>query len=438
MKETLITIAMPVYNSGIYLDESIGSLLSQTFSNFELYCMNDASTDGYTIDKLNKFSLKDNRIKTIHQKENHGPGFECNLVIDMAKGDYFIRLDSDDIYDSDMLEKMVTQIRKFDADVCVSGMRLFSNNSNKMVEEWLPMELPNETGIISSFKLTDIGKDNALSYSASSACNKLVRTDLLRSSGIRFAEYRYYEDAIYADRVSLHANRIVYANARKPLMSYRRDVCGQLTDNPNTKEMLRYVSDLWLSEQDKNDEAKMRMLQHRFMRRFLKGINSITDVTLKKEFYTIGQNFARERMPENYLIKTNPKHSLFLQGLIELSFESGWYIDENVYITQLYLNINKLELIFSGSKKIVILGNGKRSDALQKILKRYNKEDVLVTDQNPEVIKAGKTKEGYNLVAIDKIQDDKVLIASNHDIYQAVADESIVSLIDLEAYCPIN
>jgi len=89
-----VSVVMPVYNGGGYLISAIKSVLSQTFSDFELLILNDASTDG-SFDIIEKF--KDKRIYLINRKENIG--LQNNLFdgFNLAKGKYIARMDQDDI-----------------------------------------------------------------------------------------------------------------------------------------------------------------------------------------------------------------------------------------------------------------------------------------------------------------------------------------------------
>ncbi len=89
-----VTIAMPVFNAGEYLRLSVLSILSQTFSDWELIILDDGSTDG-AINSI--LDLKDERILIIHDGRNKGLAARLNECIDLARGEYFARMDQDDI-----------------------------------------------------------------------------------------------------------------------------------------------------------------------------------------------------------------------------------------------------------------------------------------------------------------------------------------------------
>lgn len=92
----IISVVMSVYNSEKYLSESIESILSQTFSDFEFIIIDDGSTDKSN-SILNKFARSDARINIITNLENIGLANSLNKGLHIAKGDYVARMDSDDI-----------------------------------------------------------------------------------------------------------------------------------------------------------------------------------------------------------------------------------------------------------------------------------------------------------------------------------------------------
>ena len=91
-----ITVIMPVYNSGHYLDDAVKSVLSQDFDSFELILVDDGSTDG-TSEKCDILSQNDKRVVVIHQS-NGGICNARNEAIKIARGEYLAFADHDDTY----------------------------------------------------------------------------------------------------------------------------------------------------------------------------------------------------------------------------------------------------------------------------------------------------------------------------------------------------
>ena len=89
-----VSVIIPVYNGEKYLQKAIDSILNQTFTDFEIIIVNDASIDG-TADILD--SLNDPRIHIITHKNNSGPSESRNDAIRNSSGKYIAIMDSDDL-----------------------------------------------------------------------------------------------------------------------------------------------------------------------------------------------------------------------------------------------------------------------------------------------------------------------------------------------------
>ncbi len=109
----LVSIIMPAYNAEEYIEEAIRSVLSQTYQNWELFIINDGSTDT-TEDKIASFT--DERIK-YYKKKNGGVSSARNLGLENMKGDFFCFLDADDYFTSNSLE---SRIAVFKSDKLIS------------------------------------------------------------------------------------------------------------------------------------------------------------------------------------------------------------------------------------------------------------------------------------------------------------------------------
>jgi glycosyltransferase involved in cell wall biosynthesis len=100
----LISVVMPVYNALPFLDESITSILEQTFTEFEFVIHDDASTDGST-EALREWSRKDSRIRLYESEKRLGPSGSSNAVVAKASAPIVARMDADDIAHPDRLRR---------------------------------------------------------------------------------------------------------------------------------------------------------------------------------------------------------------------------------------------------------------------------------------------------------------------------------------------
>lgn len=99
-----VSVLIPVYNASSFLRETINSVLSQTFSDFELILLNDCSQDN-SEQIISEFD--DDRIRYYKNERNLGIAPTRNKLIDFSNGEYLAVLDNDDIMKSDRLEKQV-------------------------------------------------------------------------------------------------------------------------------------------------------------------------------------------------------------------------------------------------------------------------------------------------------------------------------------------
>lgn len=106
MSNPLISVIMPIYNSENFLDEAISSILNQTFTDFELIAINDASTDN-SLSIIKKYANDDERVIIINNDINNGFITNLNRGIKIAKGKYIARMDSDDIANSERFVKQI-------------------------------------------------------------------------------------------------------------------------------------------------------------------------------------------------------------------------------------------------------------------------------------------------------------------------------------------
>ena len=99
----IVSIIIPAYNSGNYLAETLGSVLSQTYSDWECIILDDGSTDN-TFSIAQEYSKKDNRFYYFHQT-NQGPAVARNNAIRRSIGEYILPLDADDLISNSYIEK---------------------------------------------------------------------------------------------------------------------------------------------------------------------------------------------------------------------------------------------------------------------------------------------------------------------------------------------
>jgi glycosyltransferase involved in cell wall biosynthesis len=109
--EDLVSVIMPAYNCADFIGETIKSVISQTYQNWELIIVDDFSTDD-TGNVVFEFMKKDHRINYFKLKHNSGAAVARNEAIKLSKGKYLAFLDSDDIWFPEKLTKQIDFMKK--------------------------------------------------------------------------------------------------------------------------------------------------------------------------------------------------------------------------------------------------------------------------------------------------------------------------------------
>lgn len=123
----LVSIITPSYNSEKFISMTIDSVLRQTYRNWEMIIVDDASTDN-TCTIIYDYCKKDNRIKLIRLKKNSGAAVARNRAIEKSKGKYIAFLDSDDIW---LPEKLKIQV-----EFMLKNKHLFTYSAYKKIDEY--------------------------------------------------------------------------------------------------------------------------------------------------------------------------------------------------------------------------------------------------------------------------------------------------------------
>ena len=176
----LISVVMPAYNAEKYIAAAIESVISQTYTSWELIVVNDCSRDN-TLQIAQRFADKDPRIKVIDNTENIGVAGTRNKGLDAAAGSWVALLDSDDIWHSDKLEKQLETAHSTGADIIYCSYGIIDENGSRSLEDFtVPAE-------------TDFEKFLAVSVISSST----VMLSREIASQYRFITDFYHEDLVY-------------------------------------------------------------------------------------------------------------------------------------------------------------------------------------------------------------------------------------------------
>ena len=202
----MVSVVVPVYNVEPYLAECVESIYAQTFRDYELLLIDDASTDG-SGRLADELAAKDVRARVIHLVKNGGLGPARNRGVRESIGKYIAFVDSDDWVKRDYLSDLVVAAEKYQADVvCMGDERYFpqEDGSWRVEPHWKPTTqdailTPDKKGrveVVLAGQLSNI------------ACGKLISRELFAGTGLRF-EPILSEDTLFAFELLYQAGTYV-------------------------------------------------------------------------------------------------------------------------------------------------------------------------------------------------------------------------------------
>lgn len=191
----LISVIVPVYNVAPFIEKCIRSLVQQSYQNIEIILVNDGSTDN-SGNICDDWKMRDSRIHVIH-KQNGGLSDARNAGIEVAKGNFYSFIDSDDYIAKDALEQMVSAIYTTNSDIAICNMkRVFSDGTTQ--DFYCPVS--------TQVKLSGLNRFETLKQP--SVCNKLFKAELFLD--VQFPYGKFYEDTFVYHEVLYRASSIVF------------------------------------------------------------------------------------------------------------------------------------------------------------------------------------------------------------------------------------
>lgn len=155
----LVSVIIPCYNQGKYIEECIESVKNQTYKNIEIIIINDESTEQLTIDVLNNLS-KDQELLILNIK-NSGVSYARNYGIKKSSGKYILPLDADDKIESTYIEKCVNILEKNKAEIVYCLCRNFEANNKLLCLKDFSVKIMLQTNVVfcsAMFKREDYDK----------------------------------------------------------------------------------------------------------------------------------------------------------------------------------------------------------------------------------------------------------------------------------------
>lgn len=233
----MITVVIPIFNTAPYLRKCLESVIHQTYSDLEIILINDGSTDNSEQLCL-EYADKDNRIIYI-RKKNEGPGSVRNLGIQLAHGEYFTTIDSDDWWDLTFCAKLLQAAQQFNADITLCDfMNVEMNNDTLLSQTPSRMRItPNRTHCAKQEPVL-VNTCRTIFW------GKLYKSAFLKTIQIE-QPHTPFEDMATTPLITVLADRIV--RIPEILYYYLRNRSDSITNLPSTKRYFVHALKLIVS-----------------------------------------------------------------------------------------------------------------------------------------------------------------------------------------------
>ncbi len=300
MEAIKISIIVPVYNVEDYIEKCLMSVINQTFKDFELIIVNDQTNDNsinIAIEVLEKCKKINYRI--INRERNGGLSAARNSGLYVAQGQYVCFLDSDDWWNSKMLEELYHIAITENADIISSNY--FEVFNEKEIEI---ISITNKM----SFSSLDACKE-ALLFNAikPSAWSKMFKLELFKKNNILFPDNRYFEDVPTIINLILSADKIIVIP--KCLYYYVKTRAGSIMNQKKIKYVRDYLYminsiERLLTKNELNGIDEFKILKYNTLKAAFATLYSIKTISKKKLLL-----YTSLLSKELYMIKTQLQSS---------------------------------------------------------------------------------------------------------------------------------
>ncbi len=224
MKSDKLCMIIPVFNVSQYLWRCIESVINQSYQSFDVFLIDDGSTDG-SARICDEIADKYENITAFH-KTNSGAGSTRNFGLEKSFGgeyEYIVFVDPDDVLEPAYIEKLIKTIEEDNTDIAICGYRTVLFDGEKIISETVYQDALKGSFRDYAEELCALHKNTLLF----GPCNKLFRASMIKRNDVRFGETKRYEDTAFVYRYLEKCNSISFTP--EPLYRYSKFLNGRTT-----------------------------------------------------------------------------------------------------------------------------------------------------------------------------------------------------------------
>lgn len=410
-----ISILMPVYNVEKYLEACIDSVLAQTFTDFEVICIDDGSTDKSGI-ILDDYALKDSRIKVIH-KENTGYGKTMNMALGKAKGKYIGIVESDDTIETDMFQNLYNAAAKYDLDLVKADFYAVWDNEDGTIRKQY-FNLTDDLTMYNRVLNPNIELDSYLLKKFT--WNALYKKDLLIKNNIKYNETpgASFQDNGFWFQTFYWAKRVMFLD--RAVYNYRQDNMLSSVHDRQKVYAMKNEFDFIRSFMIKHSDTPKRLYPICFHLRMLAYIGTLQriDLSLKREFAKViakERDFYEEQNEAFYEHMTDEQISIITNP-----------VD---YVEDVLIGCKEIKSeVISGYKNIVVYGAGVHGEKIVYRVKEAKAEHQIIKVAVTSLNGRSVTCQGENVCELSSCVHDKddslviLAVKENSDAFHEMLD----------------
>lgn len=283
-----VSVVVPVYNVEKYLCRCIDSLLNQSFSDFEIICVNDCSPDG-SAEILKRYETANpERIKVLTNDKNLGLGLTRERALKHVRGEYVMFVDSDDYVKPDYIETYVGAVNEEDFDIVVGGY--IRDCSGKFTEHIMS----NTVWSLTTYAM---------------ACAKLYKTSFIRDNHLEFTDIGCGEDIYFSLSAFYCDPKFVVINYAGYYYFFNdHSITGAMDYSKNHERLMQGLFASFLENHDmlKLSQERQRVIEYTYIANMMNALivfNRGCGISLMKEKHRFVMDDLESKFP-NYA--TNP------------------------------------------------------------------------------------------------------------------------------------